>query len=374
MTDKTPTPADTNTDPATQGLPEGAPDLDGTGGLDTQAAIDAASDAAIERQLADLERQAAGEPPPDGDGQSAAATPDEGATPPADNGQSGTAPAKAPEPTVEELIAKARAEAKTEAMREAAGRFGGEKQQALARIAELEAQLGESNRQRKQPSAFDPDAPVTDEDRIAVGGENWKDDYSTEDIDREVRERRRSVAHFAQPIIDAAMNASQSTVAEERREAELFAAVDAEVPAAHDLDANAETNGFREYLDERMPGTASTRREEVDRAIRRARLGIPGALEVAKDVLASCYKGYLSGMSSSGQKPATTTTTAPAAQPAVVMPKLPSAAGVSAPKQGKYTLDQVKAYLGKAAAKGDEVYNRAQAWVLEQSAAGNIVE
>jgi hypothetical protein len=377
MTDTTNSPTDTKDTDSTQGILDCAPDLDAGLAPVTQETLNAEANEQLEKMLADLERDAGEGQPPDDGGQPGDGQPDDdakppadGTKPPADDTAAPAQPAQPKEPTVEERIAQACAEAREAAMREAAGRFGSEKQALLARTAELEEQLGKTQ-QQKQP-AFDPDAPITDEDRIAVGGANWKDDFTPEDIDREVRERRRSVAHFAAPLVSAALAAAQTSVAEERRVAELFAAVDAEVPSASELDANAETNGFKEYLDGRMPGTASTRREVVDAAIRRCKLGIPGALDVAKEVISSCYKGYLSVTSPSEPSKSTTNTPAPKAQPAVVMPKLPSAAvSPAASSQAKFTVDQITDYLKKAAQVGK--YPIAKKWVDEQLEKGNIV-
>ncbi len=285
----------------------------------------------------------------------------------------------------DEIARKARLAAE----RAAAGRFGGEKQRLMAEIASLRAQLATApqsqqpqqpqqtpHAQPSTPPQADPNAPVTDQELAAVCGPRWESVLTREDAEAEVRKQRAIYAYYGAPRpsvspqdIDAIVERRLQQMESARRTDDFRSRVLAPEGFA-ELERNARSNGFADFLDAPMPDTSMTRRDVINIALwQMGQSSDPAVFDKAVSTVQGFYRQFA----------ASKTAPQPAARPAgatidpsrYIAPSAPS--GSSAPASpGKYSQKQVDDYLDKANKAGTEEYEKALAWVFEQDAAGHI--
>ena len=314
---------------------------------------------------------------------------DSGLQPPQPTPQPAPAPAydtdQYEEVDPDEIARKARLAAE----RAAAGRFGGEKQRLMAEIAALKAQLAAGAQPPSQPSQpaqqpqqpsvppQDANAPVTDQELTAVCGPRWESVYTREDAEAEVRKQRAIQAFYGQPRsaispqdVDAIVDRRVQQIEAARRSDDFRSRVLAPEGFA-ELERNARTNGFADFLDSPMPDTSMTRRDVINIALwQMGQSSDPSVFDKAVETVQGFYRQFAAR---NAPKP-------PAQRPAgavidpsrYIAPSAPSGGSSAPASPGKYSQKQIDDYLQKANAAGAEAYEKALTWFFEQDAAGHI--
>lgn len=377
----------TITTPDTVATVDDMPQLDSPASQIGQEAIDAAFAEEQEKELqsflAEAEKAEAGtdggttqeNPPPDTTGEPAKETP-EPAPAATDTGKPGNAEPVPPANDLEARLAQARLEGE----RAAAGRYGGEKQSMMRRIAELEAQVAAGGT-AKPAAAKDGGGEYepTEEDFKQYLGDNWKEEWGEDGAKAELRRQFRMASRVAKSLVDDEIHKQLSAERQAAAIARFEGDLEAAVPGAMDLIGKRETNGLDAFLDAPFEGTSVTRRTVVSAAIDQVEGGATGEeYRRALETVSRTLKGYAE--SRRGQ----TTTKAPATLAPAINPEqyattaaARGAAGAST-SRGKgaptklYSDAQIKQYLDKASEKGPEAYERAQAWATEQYNKGTV--
>ena len=286
------------------------------------------------------------------------------------------------------------------AERTAFGKLGNRIQQQDKRIAELEALLaarggegkgGTEAAPKTEPQATtketDPDAPVTDEERANILGKDWESQWGKEDADEEVKRLRRAVLQYGggrqtpdlKKAVRAEIDAERAEAARAAAEDRIWSDLEAAVPGAGALNDAADTNGFAEWLDGIQPGTAMSRREVADHALRRIKDGATGAeYDRCRQTVVDVFKGF--GAKTPAQP--TTTNRGPSAKAAAIDPAryvAPGGGGGSQtapanPAKKTYKRSAADAYLDRAQAKGEAAYQEAYDWYCRQEREGNLVD
>lgn len=388
---------ETTPNPTPDATVEDMPKIETAGALIGQEAIDAAWEAEQEKELKSLMEEAdkadpaedggdnppqdvdATPPPPADDGEPPAKeTPPQPATPP-DTGTPGTPANPPPDGDLEARLAQARLEGE----RAAAGRFGGEKQSMLQRIADLEARLASGA--GAQPAAAKPsgkgadaDADPSDEEIAQVLGDNWKEDWGEDaakaEYRRQLRVARKVAGGLVNDAVREAISAERRDAAVARFEQELEAAI----PGAMDMIGRHETNGLDAYLDAPFEGTSVSRRTIVNAAIDQVEGGATGdAWKRAFDTVSKALKGYADGRrgpSAPATPPAKTVD--PAKYVTTAARGTAGAGGVRGGTQDgkRYRQADIEKYLDAAKAKGEAAFEAAQDWVCQQINAGRVVD
>ena len=273
-------------------------------------------------------------------------------------------------------------------LREDAGRFGREKQtlsaqlkearEALAALQAEEAKRAEEQRRREAEEArAAQEREPTEEEVRKIWGDEKVSENGVEyylDLLRAMRSESKQMR--------AAMRAETEKANEQARGdaafARMMADLERKVPGFGEVNKDAETNGFSDYLDERFPGTFGTRRNVVQAAVDAITRGAAGKdYDEAIAVVAGTVKGFAGlggGQASPDGASGTTTKPQPKTIDAAkyVTPKF--AGGSPAPASGakKWTEAQVEALRQRAAEKGEAAYDAFEAWELQQRSQGNI--
>lgn len=341
---------------------------------ESQASIDAAATEDLERELAKLSENLPADDTPD----QPVAEEEAPATPAADDEEY---------EYVEVDPDAIRAEAARDAERRAAGRWGSQKQQYEATIAQLQNQLQSLQAApASAPSAAPSSAPapnkteVTDEEIAAVCGDDWSDTWMRDDAVKEVLRERRKMAFYrggsAQSVPDVeerVHNAFQQEAARlnQQRQADAFREQVLSMEGAAEIEANAKTNGFAKFLDSTMPGTTMSRRDVVNVALHQARTSVdPAIVKHSAQVIQGFYREF-AGQSQPSQTRPVQDNSVDASR--YMAPSAPSGSSDAfAPVRGKYTQQQVDRYLERELAKGEQAYIAALDWVCQQEAMGRI--
>ena len=258
------------------------------------------------------------------------------------------------------------------------GKYGSELAKLRKENEELKARLqAEAEaREAQQIASFDPEAEPTDDDLKAAWGADYEDqigkDFAIRQLKATRREQKRILGTVDQ-IVQRKLESIQAKTAAERLASDLEAAV----PGAQALNADADVNGFASYLDSDFNGTGFSRRDVAERALSAIKAGADGATyEREKARLVGIFKGFSSG--GGGVSPArpTNQTKAPAAKPSskpdksLYMSPATSAAD-SVPKGAKMTLKQVEEALGQGGTVGN--FDVVMAQVLNKAARNEVV-
>jgi len=293
---------------------------------------------------------------------------------------------KKPKETDEEAEPETEIEQLRRKLRERDGRYGSEKQQLTQRIEALERQLQETAKAEPQPEPKAAEAPAkiadpTDDDLKDAYGEDFEEfmgrDYAArlwKAQQKAMQQRENQILSKMEQIAAEKIGGAKATNAMEKAIEE----VEREIPGARELDANAEVNGFAEYLNGDYSETGFTRREVADRAMSAIRNGATGAdYSRHKATLVKLFRGFSQGGDGEGGEQGKSGTmegkagTKPRPDPSQhIMPNTSKAD--RAPTSGaNMTVEQVRAAMKKAAEDGN--LDKVMASVFNKAVRGEVV-
>lgn len=269
-------------------------------------------------------------------------------------------------------------------LRKRDGKYGSEKQQLTARIDALERQLQEAAARMAEAPAAKPAsvlptekaevADPTDEDLKAAYGDDFEDQIGRDFASRLWKSNQRLMQAHERQLIERMDGLAESKLAKAQAQKTLERAVqeiEAVVPGASELDANADTNGFGAYLDEEQGDTGFTRREVADRALSAIRGGASGSdYERAKSTIVRVFKGFAGGDAEADATKERTATKSKPDPKQYVMPST-SKADRAPSLSGTMTVDQARETMRKAAESGD--IDKVLSSVFKKARSGEIV-
>lgn len=268
-------------------------------------------------------------------------------------------------------------------LRKRDGKYGSEKQKLTARIDALEWQLQEAAARMAEATARTASvlpaerkeiSEPTDDDLKDAYGDDFEDQIGRDFAAKLWKSNQRLLQAHEKQLIERMDGLAESKLAKAQAQKTLERAVqeiDAIVPGASELDANADTNGFGAYLDEEHGDTGFTRREVADRALSAIRGGASGSdYERAKSTLVRLFKGFAGGDAEADATKERTATKPKPDPKQYVMPST-SKADRAPSLSGTMTVDQAREAMRKAAESGD--IDKVLSSVFKKARSGEIV-
>lgn len=218
---------------------------------------------------------------------------------------------------------------------------------------------------------------ITDDDLERAFGSDWEERFGREYAQTTLlgmrRESRRIIESELGRMVDSRLSAASARTAEESAIADL----ERLVPGAARLDADADVNGFEDYLNEDYAETGMTRRQVATNALEVLKSGVTGdRRERMLKVLSGIYKGFgadSAPVQSQPTEPTGAESTAPGGSVDLkkyAMPKASRSDGT--PGARKYSRAQLLEIQKKS--EGTPQYAETVEWALKQAALGNVID